>query len=146
MLMNFDCPHLIILVYLCLLFCKGHPSFSSRPPLPKEGPLPEESALSNNEAPEAVERWDRDDVKDSMEITDSNQSPPLASSKEGDEGRKRNRQEDLKSSGTSKSMDVPHDLATASAPPLKPFLFDLPAQTREFSYLLCTFLSSFYTN
>jgi hypothetical protein len=56
--MNFECPHLIILVYLCLLFCQGHPSFSLLPPLPEEGPLPDESAMSDNEAPEAVERWD----------------------------------------------------------------------------------------
>jgi hypothetical protein len=123
--MNFECPHLIILVYLCLLFCQGHPSFSFLPPLPKEGPLPDESALSDNEAPEAVERWDGDDVKDSMEITNSNQSPPSTSSKGGDEGGKRKCQKDIKSPGTSKSMDVPNHLATASAPPLMFSLFDL---------------------
>jgi hypothetical protein len=41
------------------------------------------------------------------------------------EVRKRKRKEDLKSSGTLKSLDVPHDLATSSAPPLMLSLFDL---------------------
>jgi hypothetical protein len=95
------------------------------PPLPKERPLPEESVLSDNEVPKAIERQNGDDVEDSMERTDSNQSPPSASSKGGVEGRKRRRQEDLKSSSTSKSMDVPHDLATLSAPPLMLSIFDL---------------------
>jgi hypothetical protein len=66
-----------------------------------------------------------DDFEDSTQRTESNQSPPSASSKWGDGGRKRKRQEDLKLSGTSKSMDVPHDLATSSAPAPIPSLFDL---------------------
>jgi hypothetical protein len=41
-------------------------------PLPEEGPLPKESAPLDNEAPEAVERRDGDDVIDSIERTDSN--------------------------------------------------------------------------
>jgi hypothetical protein len=142
-LINFDCPHLIILVYLCSFFYQGHPSFSSLPALPEEGTLPKESALSDNEVPEAIERRFGDDVEDSMERTDSNQSPPSASSKGGVEGRKRKHQEDLKYSGTSKSKDVPHDLATSSEPPLMPPYLTSPAQTPEFSCLLCTFLSSF---
>jgi hypothetical protein len=72
--------------------------------------------------PEAVKRRDGDNVKYSTESTDSNQSPPFASSKGG---RKSKHQEDLKSLGTSKSVDVPHDLATSLAPPKIPSLFDL---------------------
>jgi hypothetical protein len=102
-LKNVVCSHFIIIVYLCLLFFQDHPSFSSLPPLPKEGPLPEESALGDNEAPEATERRDKDDVEDSVERTESNQLPPSANTQGKEEGRKRKRQEDLKSLGTLKS-------------------------------------------
>jgi hypothetical protein len=99
-----------------------HPSFSSCPPLPEEGALPEESALSDNEAPETVEKWE---FEDSMERTESNQSVPSARSKGGEGGRKRRRQEDLQSSGTSKTMDAPSRLATSSMPKPIPTLFNL---------------------
>jgi hypothetical protein len=75
------------------------------PPLPEEGALPEKSAPSDNEALETVERRDGDDVEDSSEGTDSNQSPPSTISKGKDEGRKRRCQEDLISLGRSKSME-----------------------------------------
>jgi hypothetical protein len=66
-----------------LLFCQDHPSLSSLPPFFKEGPLPKESAPEDTEAPEAVERRDGGDVKDSVEGTDSNQSPPSANALRG---------------------------------------------------------------
>jgi hypothetical protein len=60
---------------------------TSRPPLPKEGPLVEEPASSDPEAPETIKRRNRDEVEDSPEGIDSNQSPPPANS-EGEDRRK----------------------------------------------------------
>jgi hypothetical protein len=70
--------------------------------LPKKGPLPKEFASEDSEAPKTVERREKDDVEDSAERTDSNQSPPSANSQGKEEGRKRKHREDLKSLGTSK--------------------------------------------
>jgi hypothetical protein len=105
---------------------------ASRPPLPEEGPLVEEPASLDPEDPETIERRDGDEVKNSSEDTDSNQSPPPADSEGEDEGRKRKDQEDLISLGTSKFKDVP--LVKQLLWHLLSLHFCLPwlAQTREF--------------
>jgi hypothetical protein len=108
-----------------LIFFLGSSLFLLAPLLPEKGPPPKEPALEDNEAPKATERQDGDDVEDSLERTESNQSPPSANTQGKEEGRKRKRQDDLKSSGTSKSQDVPHGPSTSSAPSQMLSWFDL---------------------
>jgi hypothetical protein len=57
-----------------LIILSGSSLFLLASPLPKKGPLPKESSLEDNEAPKATKRQDGDDVKDSSERTESNQS------------------------------------------------------------------------
>jgi hypothetical protein len=85
---------------------QDHPSLASHPPLPEEGP-PVAKAASDPKAPEAIKSRGGDVGKHSLEGTNSMQSPPHAESGDQDGGKKRKRQEDLVSLGTSKSKDVP---------------------------------------
>jgi hypothetical protein len=57
---------------------------------------------------------------------------PPPDSKDKDGGRKRKHQDDLISSCTSKSKDVPHNKATSSSPPSSSFYLPWLAQTGEF--------------
>jgi hypothetical protein len=86
---------------------QGHLSVTSHPPLLEEGPLVAEIASSEPEAPETVKNQGGDGVEGSLEGSSSTQLPPQAESEEQDAGRKRKHQEDLISSGSSKSKDVP---------------------------------------
>jgi hypothetical protein len=132
---------------------QDHPSLVSRPPLPKEGLFVKEPASSDLEAPETVEKQDKDEVKNSSEGTDSNHSPPADSEGE-DGGRKRKCQEYLISSSTSKSKDIPHQQATSSTPPLASFLLAMSGSDSRvyFSYskfflsLSLTHLTSLISN
>jgi hypothetical protein len=99
------------MLHFLLLFVlsQGHLSLTSHPPLPEEGPLVAKIASSNPEAPESVESQGEEEVENSSEGTGSTQSPPPADSVDQDAGTKRKQQEDLTSSGMSKSKDVPQD-------------------------------------
>jgi hypothetical protein len=90
--MQIGCHCLLTLVSVHVYFTQEHPSFSSRLPFPEEGALPEESAPMDNEAPETTKRRDVDEFEDFTKRTESNQSPPSASSKGGDGGKKRKHQ------------------------------------------------------
>jgi hypothetical protein len=100
------------LYYVLLIFCllnplQGHQFLTSRPPLPEEGPLNAEPAPAESEAPEAGDNQDGDEVKGSLERSDSTLLPPLAESETQVVERKRKRTEDLTSSGTSNPKDAP---------------------------------------
>jgi hypothetical protein len=81
----------------------------SRPHLPEEGPINAEPAPANSEAPEAGDNQDGDEVKGSLERSDSTLSHPLAKSETQVAEKKRKCAEDLTSSGTSNLKDVPQE-------------------------------------
>jgi hypothetical protein len=96
---------------------------ASHPPLPEEGPLVAETASFDPESPKTVESRGGDEVENSSGGTDSTQSPPPADSEDQDGGRNRKRQEDLISSGTSITKDLPvvKTIYSVHPPPLSLF-------------------------
>jgi hypothetical protein len=100
---------------------QDHLPLSSRLPHPEGGPLNIEVASSNPEATETTEGQGEGEVKGSSEGNRSSQSLPSTALTDKDGGKKRKRQEELISSGTSKEM--PHDQPSSSKAPLS--MFDL---------------------
>jgi hypothetical protein len=88
---------------------QGNQFLTLRPPLPEEGPLNAEAAPAKFEAPEASDNQDGDEVKGSLERSDSMVSPSLAESETQVAERKRKRIEELTSSGTSNPKDAPRE-------------------------------------
>jgi hypothetical protein len=88
--------------------------------------LPEESD-SDDEAPETTARQDKDEIEETTKRMDSTSiSPPSVSSGVEKLRKQKRAQEDLESSSTSKSADVPLVEATASmAAPVVASLFDI---------------------
>jgi hypothetical protein len=107
---------------------------SLSPPLLEAGELPQESA-SENEAPEADESRDGDDIENLERSGSPSLSSSSANSKGADARGKRKRvDKDVQSSGTFKDSDVPHKKASTSAAcPFAKNLFDQALSDSEVS-------------
>jgi hypothetical protein len=109
--------------YVLLIFCllnplQGHQFLTSRPPLPEEGPLNAEPSPAESEAPKVGDNQDGDEVKGSLERSDSMLCPPLAESETQVAERKWKHIEELTSSGTSNPKDAPESKLLLRAPTL----------------------------
>jgi hypothetical protein len=100
---------------------QGDVSLSSSLPLPEGGPLNIEVTFFDPEASKAVEGQGEGEVYGSSKGTGSTQTLPSTASTDKDEGKKRKRQEELVSSGTSK--ETPQEQPSSSKTPLS--MFDL---------------------
>jgi hypothetical protein len=90
--------------------------------LPEEGPIQADPVSATSEAPEAEERQNGDDAKDSLEETSSTMSAPPAHSEDPSLNRKRKRVEELNPSSTSTSKAP---IGEPSAPNEDDELYDL---------------------